>query len=178
MIWRNFFSLILFYSTFLHFAQCRKTRNSLSLKTNQLFSKFFSKTIAFTNFLPKKCERKILQFPHCAVGVSFDFLLLKFGKLNQQASQIIRLIDVTKQWRHNDITVCSSTPWCVLLGISFGDRHFIQDITLEYLFFYTYVSTFDIETYLCLQTKVFIVLIRTTIKYGQTPSLMQNWNFF
>ena len=56
--------------------QCGKTRNSLSLKklsSNQLFSNFFSKTIAFTKFLRKKCEREFLQFPHC-VKVNFrDF---------------------------------------------------------------------------------------------------------
>ena len=40
-------------------SQCGKMRNSLSLKffsSNQLFSNFFSKTIAFTKFLRKKCE--------------------------------------------------------------------------------------------------------------------------
>ena len=48
--------------------QCGKTSNSLSLKknsSNQLFSNFFSKTIAFTKFLRKKCGREFLQFPHC-----------------------------------------------------------------------------------------------------------------
>ena len=49
-------------------SQYGKTRNALSLKkisSNQLFSNFFSKTIAFTKFLRKKCEREFLQFPHC-----------------------------------------------------------------------------------------------------------------
>ena len=36
--------------------------------SNQLFSNFFSKTIAFTKFLRKKCEREFLQFPHCALS--------------------------------------------------------------------------------------------------------------
>ena len=35
------------------------------ISSNQLFSNFFSKTIAFTKFLRKKCEREFLQFPHC-----------------------------------------------------------------------------------------------------------------
>ena len=40
--------------------------------SNQLFSDFFSKTVAFTKFLPKKCEREFLQFPHCeCVRVNF-----------------------------------------------------------------------------------------------------------
>ena len=86
MIWRNFFSArekfsffhSVVYSQSLEVAetQCGKTRNSLSLKklsSNQLFSNFFSKTIAFTKFLRKKCEREFLQFPHC-VKVNFrDF---------------------------------------------------------------------------------------------------------
>ena len=33
--------------------------------SNQLFSNFYSKTIAFTEFLRKKCKREFLQFPHC-----------------------------------------------------------------------------------------------------------------
>ena len=47
-----------------HSAQCGKTRNSLSLKKNsskQLFCNFFSKTITFTKFLRKKCEREFSQ---------------------------------------------------------------------------------------------------------------------
>ena len=40
-------------------------RISRKISSNQLFSKFFSKTIAFTKFLRKKCEREFLQFPHC-----------------------------------------------------------------------------------------------------------------
>ena len=35
------------------------------ISSNQLFSNFFSKTITFTKFLRKKCEREFLQFPHC-----------------------------------------------------------------------------------------------------------------
>ena len=37
------------------------------ISSNQLFSNFFSKTIDFTKFLPKKYEREFLQFPHCGV---------------------------------------------------------------------------------------------------------------
>ena len=44
--------------------------------SNQLFSNFFSKTIAFTKFLRKKCEREFLQFPHCAQYVWKDKKLL------------------------------------------------------------------------------------------------------
>ena len=46
---------------------CGNCRNSLKLKkisSNQLLSDFFSKFIAFTKFLGKKCEREFLQFPH------------------------------------------------------------------------------------------------------------------
>ena len=34
------------------------------ISSNQFFGNFFSKTIAFTKFLQKKCEREFLQFPH------------------------------------------------------------------------------------------------------------------
>ena len=47
---------------------CGRTRNSLSRKifsSNQLFSNFFSETIAFTRLFRKKCVRDFLQFPHC-----------------------------------------------------------------------------------------------------------------
>ena len=37
---------------------------------NQLFSKFFSKTIDFTKFLRKKCEREFLKFPHFGVEIT------------------------------------------------------------------------------------------------------------
>ena len=57
-----------------HTAQCGKARDSLrislSLKknsSNQLISNFFSKTIAFTEFLRKKGEREFLQSPQCAL---------------------------------------------------------------------------------------------------------------
>ena len=33
--------------------------------SNQLFGNFFSKCIAFTKFLLKKCKREFLQFPNC-----------------------------------------------------------------------------------------------------------------
>ena len=34
--------------------------------SNQVFSTFFSKFIAFAKFLLNKCEREFLHFPHCA----------------------------------------------------------------------------------------------------------------
>ena len=36
-----------------------------NISWNQVFSNYFSKYIAFTKFLSKKCESKFLQFPHC-----------------------------------------------------------------------------------------------------------------
>ena len=44
-------------------SQCGKIKNLLSSKnfpSKQLFSNFFSKTVTFTKFLPKMCER---EFP-------------------------------------------------------------------------------------------------------------------
>ena len=48
---------------------CQRKKNS----SNQLFSNFFSKTIAFTKFLRKKCEREFLQFPHCVAPTANFF---------------------------------------------------------------------------------------------------------
>ena len=52
--------------------------------SNQLFGKFFSKTIAFTKFLLKKSEREFLQFPHCAVWNDKKFTLTEkiFREIN------------------------------------------------------------------------------------------------
>ena len=36
-----------------------------NISSNQLFSNFFSKTIVFTKFLLRNCEREFLKFPHC-----------------------------------------------------------------------------------------------------------------
>ena len=48
---------------FASFTEILSHRKKLS--SNQLFSDFYSKTIAFTKSLRKECEREFLQFPHC-----------------------------------------------------------------------------------------------------------------
>ena len=50
-------------NVFAPFTQRGKTRNSLSPKKNS-WIQLFSKTVAFTKFLSKKCEREFSQFPH------------------------------------------------------------------------------------------------------------------
>ena len=47
--------------------------------SNQLFSSFFSKTVTFTKFLPKKWESTFPLFPHC-VHVAFSSTVWKFRK--------------------------------------------------------------------------------------------------
>ena len=37
------------------------------MSSNQLLSYFFSKTVTFTNFLPKMCESKFPLFPQCTM---------------------------------------------------------------------------------------------------------------
>ena len=77
--------------SFFHTAQCGKTSNSLSLKTissNQLLSNFFCKTIAFTKFLQKKCEREFLQFPHCECGKTEDLLWRALSQKKTSSNQI------------------------------------------------------------------------------------------
>ena len=46
-------------SKFTHFPHL-----SIEISSNQLFGDFFSKTIAFTKFLQKKCVSKLSTFPH------------------------------------------------------------------------------------------------------------------
>ena len=77
----------------------KKMRNSLSplikISSNQLFSNFFSKTIAFTRFLRKKCEREFLQFPHCALWTAYtnkcQILTFFCKKVNQSIRFIVHL---------------------------------------------------------------------------------------
>ena len=56
-------------------AICKNEKFSLTEKnsSNQLFSNFFSKTIAFTKFLRKKCDREFLQFPHCVKNSTLNW---------------------------------------------------------------------------------------------------------
>ena len=58
--------------------------------SNNLFCDFFSKTIAFTTFLRKKCEREFLQFPHCG-SVSVNFR--NFYTLHRSLFEIVRQIN-------------------------------------------------------------------------------------
>ena len=53
------------------------------ISSNQLFSNFISKSIAFTKFLQKKCERDFLQFPHCALWNYRNSLSMKKISSNQ-----------------------------------------------------------------------------------------------
>ena len=55
--------------------QCDKMKKLLSPKnisSNHFFSNFFSKTVAFTNFLPKMRESKFLKLPHSVLLHFFD----------------------------------------------------------------------------------------------------------
>ena len=47
--------------------------------TNYLFGNFFSKTIAFTKFLWKKCEREFLRFPYCAIVPCFSLFRFRWS---------------------------------------------------------------------------------------------------
>ena len=84
-------------------AQCGKTKNSVSPKffsSNLLFSDFFGKNVTFTKFLPKMCETKSQQFPHCTLttqcGKTKHFILA--GKISRQINYLV--ISVTKiSWK-------------------------------------------------------------------------------
>ena len=67
--------------------------------SNQLFSSFFSRTINFTKFLWKKCEREFLQFPHCG-KVLKNAITQKKNSWNQLFSNFFsKNIDFTEKLR-------------------------------------------------------------------------------
>ena len=51
-----------------------------NISSNHLFSDFFSKNVAFANFLPKMGESKFLKLPHC--GSRQDYIFSK-GRLHK-----------------------------------------------------------------------------------------------
>ena len=70
------------------------------ISSNQLFSNFFSKTIAFTNFLRKKCEREFLQFPHCVMNVHIpEFYVCTAMILLSQKFRQINIFVRAMDWR-------------------------------------------------------------------------------
>ena len=83
---------------------CGKTRKSFSLKvfsSNQLFSNFFSKAIAFTKFLRKKCEREFLEFLHCAVLKLRNFSLTLFWQKFRESNGFTK--EIPKKFRSRNI---------------------------------------------------------------------------
>ena len=81
-------------------------KNLLSLKkyfVKSSLSVFFSKTVAFTNFLPKMRESKFLQFPHYCVTLHFSlfhtvqFRLTHFWQKIRESNCFTRLTkEITK----------------------------------------------------------------------------------
>ena len=64
------------------------------ISSNQLFSNFFSKTVTFTKFLSKKCEREFLVFPHSLTvwklhKFSLTLFCQKFRETNGFTKEII-----------------------------------------------------------------------------------------
>ena len=64
--------------------------------SNQLFSSFFSKTVTFTKFLPKKWESTFPLFPHC-VHVAFSSTVWKFRKFTHTHFLLKKFL---KSWFH------------------------------------------------------------------------------
>ena len=76
MIWRNFCHFPRFQAT--KCTVCKNENFGLTKKylIKLFFSNFFSKIVTFTKFLPKMCETKSQQFPHCTVSKNRDRLVL------------------------------------------------------------------------------------------------------
>ena len=80
------------------------------ISSNQLFSNFFSKTIAFTKFLRKKCEREFLQFPH--YDLYFFVNVSMFSNLSFMFWRIFHYektkVDLTQIWYKKVVRVFST----------------------------------------------------------------------
>ena len=67
--------------------------------SNQLFSSFFSRTINFTKFLWKKCEREFLQFPHCGKVLKNAITQKKkIREINSSVTSLVRTLISRKIW--------------------------------------------------------------------------------
>ena len=142
------------------YAQCGKIRNSLPLKknsSNQLFSNFFGKTIAFTKFLRKNCEReRIFVFFHT---VSHTVEITEFHchsfsanfSSNQRFTKELywklvwrKKIPVAWQWISRFSTLCAGT--CENYGTLLPATVFFCKISVKSIFLlknFTTINWFD-----------------------------------
>ena len=56
---------------------------------SHLFSNFFSKHVAFTKFLTKKCESKFLFLPHCGKNAKFS---VKFRQITDLVISLVKML--------------------------------------------------------------------------------------
>ena len=78
--WSNTKSLLLHNCKFTFHNNVEKWKicsHRKNISSNQLFGDFFSKNVAFTKFLPKKCER---EYPQCSVEKTRNCLSHFFDK--------------------------------------------------------------------------------------------------
>ena len=64
-----------------------------NISWNHLFSTFFSKNVAFTKFLSKKCEREFPQFPHCALEPLFSWFRIPYNDRYLEIGAYIYVLD-------------------------------------------------------------------------------------
>ena len=81
-----------------------------NISWNQLLSNFFSKTVVFTKFLSKKCEREFPQFPHVWKLRKFSLFDKNFVKATVLLKKLIN------SWFHEkkiwwERISCFSTLW-------------------------------------------------------------------
>ena len=102
MIWRN---ILLVRDNF--------SKNLLppkNISSNQLFSDFFRKNVTLTKFLPKPCETKTRQFPHCVIVIwqIFSLVLLIFREITHFETnwcKILILLEIRQKIQHKHIII-------------------------------------------------------------------------
>ena len=92
-----------------------------NISSNQLFSKFFSKNVAFTKFVPKKCESKFSFLPHCTATLwslrNFCITWELFREINFIINYLLKKLFsrkcFKKSWYKNFVnsTVCCINPF-------------------------------------------------------------------
>ena len=115
------------------------------ISSNQLFSNFFicSKTIAFTKFLRKKCEREFLQFLQRLHFLNF---LQKLREINTFSTKLHCML-ISRKFCLGKILFCNSTLWETI--IFFQTKYFVKSSYCK-SWFHEILSTSIYDLVLCL----------------------------
>ena len=96
------------------------TLENWKISANQLFCDFFSKTVTFTKFLPKKCESKFPKFLHCNSLKKFSGNWLENIFFSQKKKKRLRTLFWI--WRQSIWTPFVETP-PYSQNVNFNSKH-------------------------------------------------------